>query len=265
MLAGYGAFLGFSMIAGNGPDVLAVAVAAGMGLYVCATYGAALGRFVLAPLMQRPGQHLLIATIGLSIFWSELVRLTQGNGTRWLSPLLGRPLAVARNDDFVVTVTPMALAVLVVAGAAIGALLIFLRMGRFGLRWRAFADDPFAAGLFGVDPQRILLQTMLLAALLCGLGGILTTLAYGGVGHAGGLVVGLKALIAAIIGGIGSVRGALVGAVVLAVAETVWSAVFRIETRDPAIFLGLALLLALRPEGLFSRFRNGVLARTSQV
>jgi branched-subunit amino acid ABC-type transport system permease component len=253
MLAGYGAFLGFSMLSSANGGGLAVVAAVVVGLYMCASYGAAFGRFVLAPLLHSPGQHILIATIGLSIFMSELVRLMQGNGTRWLSPLLGRPFAIARHDAFIVTVTPMTLVVALVTASAVAGLLFFLQRGRFGMRWRALADDAVAASLLGVDPRRVLLQTMLLASLLCGLGGILTTLMYGGVGHAGSFVVGLKALIAAIIGGIGSVRGAIAGAIVLGFAEAIWSVIFQIETRDPAIFVGLALLLALRPEGLFVR------------
>jgi branched-chain amino acid transport system permease protein len=103
----------------------------------------------------------------------------------------------------------------------------------------------------GVDQNRTLVQTMLLAASLSGLCGVLTTLFYGGVGYAGGLITGLKALIAAIIGGIGSIPGALVGGLLLGVAETMWAGLFQIEYRDPAIFIGLAVLLWLRPGGLF--------------
>jgi branched-chain amino acid transport system permease protein len=85
------------------------------------------------------------------------------------------------------------------------------------------------------------------------LAGPLTTLHYGGVGFSGGQMTGLKALIAAVIGGIGSVPGALLGGVVLGLAETMWSALFAIETRDPAIFVLLCILLAVRPEGLLGR------------
>jgi branched-subunit amino acid ABC-type transport system permease component len=74
---------------------------------------------------------------------------------------------------------------------------------------------------------------------------------YGGVGYAGGLVVGLKALVAAIIGGIGSVNGALIGALLVGGMEALWSSVFPIEFRDPALFVALVLMLWLRPGGLY--------------
>ena len=145
----------------------------------------------------------------------------------------------------------MGLLVPMIAAGALLATLLVLQRSRFGRAWRAFADDPFAAALLGVNPQRVLFMTMVFASCLAGLGGVLTAFVYGGVGHAGGLVVGLKALIAAVIGGIGSVRGAILGALLLGICETAWAVLLPIDYRDPAIFAALALLLAIRPEGLF--------------
>lgn len=253
MLAGYGAFLGFSMVTVDAWLGIAVLAAVAVGLFTCMAHGVALGHLVFAKLVDRPGQHLLIATIGLSMAWSELVRLSQGSGNRWIPPLLSRPLGIARADDYIVTVTPMGLIIPYVATCAVLLALVTMRASRFGRAWRAFADDPFAAALFGINPARMLFHTMLLACALAGLGGILSVLAYGGVGHGGGLVVGLKALIAAVIGGIGSVRGAVFGALALGLAETLWSAFFQIEYRDLAIFAALAVVLIIRPEGLFQQ------------
>ena len=250
ILAGYGAVLGVAAIARSEATGLALIVGLVLALYTGLTQGAALGRWVVAPLAGRPGQHLLIATIGLSLFWSELLRLTQGSGNRWMGPVFNRPLALVRDGAFVVTVTPMALLLPVVAGTAGAVLLQAMAGTRFGRRWRAFADDPKAAQMLGIDPQRLILATMLAAAACASLAGYLTTLYYGGVGFAGGQLVGLKALIAAVIGGIGSVRGALLGGIVLGLAEACWSAVFQIEFRDAAIFLLLVVMLALRPQGL---------------
>ena len=251
VLSGYGAFLGFAVLGGGGSTLgIGLVGALVFGLYTGLANGAALGRWLLAPLVGRPGQHVLIATIGLSMFWSELVRLSQGSSNRWMGPVFNRPLALMRDGDYVVTVTPMALILPLVAGAAGVALLLLMQRTRFGRRWRAFADDPKAAALLGVDPQRLIQITMLAASACAALAGILTTLYYGGVGFSGGQLVGLKALIAAVLGGIGSVPGALLGGIVLGLAETIWSALFQIEYRDPAIFVALVLLLALRPEGL---------------
>ena len=126
-----------------------------------------------------------------------------------------------------------------------------MRWSRFGRAWRACADDALAAELFGVDRGRVLLRTFALASALAGLAGYVMTVYYGTVGYAGGIVLGLKALLAAVAGGIGSVPGAFLGGLLLGGAEALWSALFPIEFRDLAVFSLLVVLLVVRPSGLF--------------
>lgn len=256
VLGGYGAYLGFSLV-DRGGVVLAVVAAAAAGLYTAIAHGGAIGVVVLPRLVGRPGQHVLIATLGLAIAWSEAVRLLQGNGTRWMSPILTAPVAVVRSGDFVATASPMALLAAALACAACAGLLVVMRRSRFGRAWRATADDPLAAQMCGIDPKRILAASLVISGALAGLAGTLTTLMYGGVGHAGGLTVGLKALVAAVVGGIGSLSGAMIGALLLGIAEGAWSALFPIETRDIAIFILLAAWLVLRPQGIFGIVDKG--------
>ena len=112
-----------------------------------------------------------------------------------------------------------------------------MRWSRFGRAWRACADDAGAAALFGVDRGRVLLATFALASVLAGLAGYVMTVYYGTVGYAGGIVLGLKALLAAVAGGIGSVPGAFLGGILLGCSEALWSALFPIEFRDLAVFM----------------------------
>jgi branched-subunit amino acid ABC-type transport system permease component len=90
-----------------------------------------------------------------------------------------------------------------------------------------------------------------LAGALAGLAGTLMVAQFGGLGFAGGFQLGLKALIAAILGGIGSVPGALVGGLSIGAFETLWSATMPIEGRDIALYSVLIVVLVFRPGGLF--------------
>ena len=112
MLSGYGAFLGFALLtfSGSGAPV-ALLAAVTLGLASAAIWGVALARLVLAPLATRPGQHILIATVGVSIAAAEIMRLAQGAGVRWMSPFLNRPIGIAESETMVVTLTPMAMLV----------------------------------------------------------------------------------------------------------------------------------------------------------
>lgn len=237
---------------------LGVAAAAGLAiaallaaLLMTVAHGAVATRLVFVPLANRRGQHVLVATVGLSILLQEYMRLSQGASVRWMPPFWNEPLHLARSGSFVVTTTTIGIGLILLAAVAGGALLVMLRFTRFGRDWRAVADDAGAAELFGVSRTRTIGRTLALASALAGLAGVVVTLHYGGLGFAGGTVLGLKALVAAIAGGIGSVRGALLGALLLGAAETTWSALLPIEMREIAVFGLLSLLLTIRPGGLF--------------
>lgn len=247
-LGGYGAFLAVAATGGNGV-LMALAAALLAAVWTTGLHGALAGRLVFRRVARQRAQVTLIASTGLALFIAEYVRIAQGPGMRWTPPMLNMPVGLARSDEFIVTATPMAAAAAAFALLAAAALLVAMRRSRFGRAWRACADDPLAAALMGLSPARMLLGTFVLASVMAGLGGAITTLYYGGVLHSGGLLIGLKALIAAILGGVGSVPGAFLGGLALGAAEALWSAVFPIELRDPAIYALLAIALAIRPGG----------------
>jgi branched-subunit amino acid ABC-type transport system permease component len=250
-LAGYGTLLAIAGT-GSGAGVVVILIAGlAAGLWTATVHGYAIGRLMFAPLMARTtGQQALIGTVGLAIALQEYLRLSQGAALRWVEPILNVPIGLARSDTFVVTVTLIALVVTATSLAAIATLLLLMQRSRFGRAWRACAEDAVAARLCGVSPDATLATTFVLATGLAGLAGVIMTFFYGGVGHAGGMVLGLKALIAAVAGGIGSVPGAFLGGLLVGSVEALWSAILPIEHRDLAIFALLAVLLAWRPGGV---------------
>jgi branched-chain amino acid transport system permease protein len=226
--------------------IAALAVAA----FVGSTWGYAAARWVFAPLRRSRGQQVLVATVGLALFGQEFLRLIQGDRASWMGPLYNEPFALARSGEFTVAATPILfIASAIGLGAALLMIAIF-RWTRFGREWRAYADDPFAAELFGVNPDSVLARSFLLAGALAGLAGATMTATYGAVGYGLASTLSLKALAAAILGGIGSIPGAFVGALMIGGFEAAWSAMFSIDYRDVAIYCVLAALIALRPTGL---------------
>jgi branched-chain amino acid transport system permease protein len=229
---------------------------AGLGLgIVCALFAGALysavgGHLTLARIASRSPQPSLIATVGLSLFLMEYLRLAQSPVTVWIPPIWSDAMPLLRAGRFVVDVTPVSLVTSAIGALATGVLLALMHRSGFGRRWRAYADDPKAAALFGVDGRALLLKTLALAGAMAALAGTLVVIQYGGLGFAGGFQLGLKALIAAVLGGIGSVGGALVGGIAIASFETLWSAYFPIEMRDVALYASLVAVLVFRPGGL---------------
>ena len=247
---GFAALIGAALTGGTvSPSSLVAGLL--LGLWAAALHGMVAERFVLWPLRGATGQQGLVATIGLALFLEEYLRLLGGNQAKWIASTLSEPLGLVRAGDFVVTVTPMAL--VLAAAAFVASLLVLGLLGftGFGRSWRATADDAGAAALFGVDPQALSLKTFALACGLAGLAGAGTTMFYGSIGFVYTTTLGLKALIAAIVGGIGSVSGAFLGGLAIAFVEAAWSAYFPIVYRDLVVDGLLVAILVLRPGGLF--------------
>ncbi|HEY1942039.1 MAG TPA: branched-chain amino acid ABC transporter permease [Roseiarcus sp.] len=246
---GYAAALGATLAATQAPaTILAVALVFGAGN--AAFWGVASSRWVFQPLHRATGQQALIASIGLALALGEFLRLSQGNRPNWVSPLLNAPFGVARAGDFIVTTAPNTLLAGAFALVAGFILVLVMQKTRFGRRWRAYADDPLGAQLFGVNPRAIFGQTFALASAFAGLSGFVMTMYYGSVGYGTATALGLKALIAAILGGVGSIPGAFLGGFIVGAFEAAWSTYFAVDYRDVAVFSLLAILLTLRPGGI---------------
>ena len=254
MLGSYGAIGGVAaaVALGVGDPIAGLALAFLIAAALAGGWSLVVGRAVVAPLhaRHRLGQPILIATAAVALTVSEFLRITQGARERWAPPVFNQPVALARADQFVVTVTPMQITVALLGLSAAGAVLLLLPRTRFGRAWRAFADDPGTAALFGVNGQRLLAATFLLAGLLAGLAGWIVAVYYGNVAFSMGAILGLKALVAAVIGGIGSVPGAFLGGICVALIEAAWSAYFDITARDIVVFSLLIVVFVLRPGGL---------------
>ncbi len=252
---GYAAAMAALAMAGLPPaPLLAAAFALAAG--VASGWGFGSARAVFIPLRGARGQQALVATVGLALFLQELRRIAQGDRASWMSPLLNQPFALARSEGFIAVATPMSLvATAIMLGVGLGLVLVF-RWTRTGREWRAYADDPLAAELFGVSPLRVTARAFALSGALAGLAGATMTAASGAVGYGLSTTLTLKALAAAIVGGIGSVPGAFVGGLVVGAAEAGWSALFPIDDRDIAVYALLILFIGLRPYGLLGTRDN---------
>ncbi len=243
---------GASVVLASGASAPVLGLAAGLvaALFAGAIHSAVGGYFTIGRITAESPQPSLIATVGLSLFLMEYLRLVQSPVTVWLPPIWSEAWPVARAQDFLVSFTPITTITAGIGLMAALSLLWLVQATGFGRAWRAYADDAKAAALMGVNGPRLLVQTLGLAGAMAGLSGMLIVAQYGGLGFAGGFQYGLKALIAAIIGGIGSIPGAMLGGFAVGLFETLWSAYLPIEIRDMALYVALVVFLIFRPGGL---------------
>jgi branched-chain amino acid transport system permease protein len=245
--------VGVAMLAaiGQSSPLVGLLFGAGCALFAGAMHSAVGGYFTVARIPGPSGQPSLVATVGLSLALMEYLRVAQGTATVWFPPIWSNSWPLVRANEFVVSITPVSVATTAIGLVFGAALLVLMQRSHFGRAWRAYADDPKAAALFGVNARALLTKAFALSGATAGLAGALVVLQYGGLGFAGGFQLGLKALVAAVLGGVGSVQGAFLGGLAMGLFETLWSSLMPIDVRDIALYSILIAVLIFRPGGFF--------------
>jgi branched-chain amino acid transport system permease protein len=201
------------------------------------------GSFRLAP---------LISAIGMSIFLSNFVQVTQGPRNKAIPPLL-RDVIVLMHGDYDVTISYRQIIIWSVTAVLLAAFWYLVSKTSLGRAQRACEQDQRMAALVGVDVNRTISITFIIGAALAAVAGTMYLMYYGVVNFSDGFVPGIKAFTAAVLGGIGSLPGAVIGGILIGLIETMWSAYFSIDYKDVAAFAVLAITLIFLPQGLLGR------------
>jgi branched-chain amino acid transport system permease protein len=202
------------------------------------------GSFRLAP---------LISAIGMSIFLSNFVQVTQGPRNKSIPPMIQGEFVLFNQNNFPVTLSYKQLIIWGITAVLLLAFWYLVAKTPLGRAQRACEQDQKMAALLGVDVDRTISMTFVIAAALAAVAGTMYLMYYGVVTFSDGFVPGVKAFTAAVLGGIGSLPGAVVGGLLIGLIETFWSAYFSIDYKDVAAFSVLAITLIFLPQGLFGR------------
>jgi branched-chain amino acid transport system permease protein len=246
MLGAYAAYGAFFLQGGRtgAPPFLGVLLAA---MAAGAAAAMASNRLAYRPLRYRPRLSPLVAAIGVSMFLEY---------TASALPFLGpspRPFPEVLRLPAIrlgaLQVSSHALLDLVLAAVLMGGLTWLVRGTRLGAAMRAVAQDKDAARLMGIDVERVIPLTFLAGGAFAGAAGLLAATAYPRIQPFMGILPGLKAFVAAVLGGIGSIPGAVLGAFLMGLGETfatAWNSAFG----EGIAFLVLILVLLVRPAGI---------------
>jgi len=202
------------------------------------------GSFRLAP---------LISAIGMSIFLSNFVQVSQGPRNKAIAPMVQGEFVLMNHGNYAVTVSLKQLIIWGVTAVLLACFWYLVAKTRLGRAQRACEQDQKMAALVGVNVDQTISMTFVIAAALAAVAGTLYLMYYGVVSFSDGFVPGVKAFTAAVLGGIGSLPGAVIGGLLIGLIETMWSAYFSIDYKDVAAFSVLAIVLIFLPQGLFGR------------
>jgi len=202
------------------------------------------GSFRLAP---------LISAIGMSIFLSNFVQVAQGPRNKSIPPMLNDVIVLMSGNGYDVTISYKQIAIWLTTAVLLAAFAFLVGKTALGRAQRACEQDQKMAALLGVDVDRTISVTFVIAAALAAVAGTMYLMYYGVVSFSDGFVPGIKAFTAAVLGGIGSLPGAVLGGLLIGLIETLWSAYFSIDYKDVAAFCILVITLIFLPQGLLGR------------
>lgn len=219
-------------------------------LVCCSLLGILIERLAYRPLRRAPRLTALITAIGVSLLLEAVAQLIWGPAPRFFPTLMDPPpirfLGLVLNVE--------RLLILLASVILMAGLWYVVTRTRVGKAMRAVAFDREAAALMGVNTDRIIAFTFGLGSALAGAAGFLVSaLTNVRIAPLVGVLPGLKAFVAAVLGGIGSIPGALIGGLVMGVSETYVTAYGGSTWRDAIAFILLILILIFRPAGILGR------------
>jgi branched-chain amino acid transport system permease protein len=246
-----GAFLAFYSVEKLNLPLPAVFVLAAGG---CAFLAVVIERVAYRPLRNAPKIAALITAIGVSLFLEYFTALHQIFGPNYYA--FPRPFQVASLEIGGITVTNIQGIILLATLASLGALQYVVYRTKVGRGMRAVSHDFVTAGLMGVNVNAVISFTFGLGAALAGVGGVLYGIAYPQIHTFMGVMPGLKAFTAAVLGGIGSIPGAFLGALIMGQSETMTTAYLSSTYRDGIAFVILIAVLLWKPTGILGKART---------
>jgi branched-chain amino acid transport system permease protein len=248
-----GAFIAYYLAAAfatslaPGPVMFATVLVASMA--GAALLGFIIERLAYRPLRSAPRLTVLITAIGVSLFLENGGQRVFGADPKVFPTLIAFGDAWRLGE---LRIAPSHVLILAVSLVLMVGLEYFVQKTKQGKALRAVSQNADAAALMGVPVDRIVSLTFVLGAALAAAAGVLVSMDRK-IEPLMGIMPGLKAFVAAVLGGIGSIPGAVVGGLIMGVSEILVVGYVSSTYRDAIAFVLLILILMFRPAGLLGK------------
>ncbi|MCL2179746.1 MAG: branched-chain amino acid ABC transporter permease [Treponema sp.] len=246
-----GAYAAFFVLSAVGAGPLGMLCAFIVAMIMCASLGVTIERFAYRPLRTSPRLNSLVTAIAVSLILE--------NGARVL-PFIGpnprqfpRPSVINIRLLEGLTISNIQVIVIILSALLMLALNYIINYTKRGKAMRAVSFDLQAASLMGISTNKIISFTFALGSVLAAAGGVLYASAYPQINPLMGMMPGLKAFVAAVLGGIGSIPGAMLGGFILGITETFAKGFISSQYSDAISFSILIIVLLFRPTGILGR------------
>ena len=241
-----GAFIGYFLITKYHMNFFVALVPT---MVLTAILGVVIEFLAYRPLRNSTRIAALITAIGVSFFLEySMVRLVGAN-----KHAFPQTLATVKYNLGPVSVTNVQLIILGVSIFLMLALQFIVQKTKMGKAMRAVSVDSDAAQLMGINVNSTISFTFALGSALAGAGGVLIGLYYNSVDPLMGMVPGIKAFVAAVLGGIGIIPGAAVGGFMIGLLETFSVSIGLASYKDAVVYAVLIIILLVRPAGILGK------------
>jgi branched-chain amino acid transport system permease protein len=247
-----GAYVGYFLsrrLQGGGPSFVSALLVMLGSMIACALLGILIERLAYRPVRRESRLTLLITAIGVSLFIENLAQLVFGPDPKFFPSLAPRANFIVAG----VRLTSEQITVVVVSVLLMLLLRFFIMKTRTGKAMRAVSFSLDAARLMGISTDWIISVTFALGSALAAAAGVLIGMQIPKIDPLMGIMYGLKAFVAAVLGGIGSIPGAVLGGLLIGTSEVMVVGYLSSTYREAIAFGILILVLILRPQGLLGR------------
>lgn len=222
-----------------------------IAMVVCMVLGIAIEKVAYKPLREASRITVLITAIGVSLFLEYSTMFFVKANVRSYPAMTGLFAQSWKIGGIVITMQQV---LIVTVTVVLMILLQFIvRKTRIGKAMRAVSLDQDAAELMGISVDTTISFTFALGSLLAGAAGVLVGIYYNSINPLMGVVPGLKAFVAAVLGGIGIIPGAMIGGYLIGIIEVFVSGYVNSMYRDAVVFAILILILIVKPSGILGK------------
>ena len=217
-----------------------------ISMVLTAILGVVIEKLAYAPLRKAPRLSALITAIGMSFLLQNLMLIIFGSEPKRMPEVITvEPFNFGGIIIDSITIITVGLSVLFMI-----VLQLFIKNTKPGKAMRAVSEDKEAATLMGINVNGVISLTFAIGSALGALGGTLFSIAFTQVYPTMGIMPGLKAFVAAVLGGIGIMPGAMLGGFLIGVIETFIKAYVSSTWADGIVFGILIIVLLVKPSGL---------------
>jgi len=229
------------------PSLITALVVMLLAMAICAALGVIIERFAYRPVRKYSRLTALITAIGVSLLLENGGQVVFGADPKFFPELFTK-----RNFEIFggATINSADIIVLIIALALMFALQMIVYKSKTGRAMRAVSFNLQSAKLMGINTDRIIMFTFALGSALAAAAGVLVAIRIPRIDPLMGILIGLKAFVAAVLGGIGNIPGAMLGGLLIGITETMVVGYLDPTYKDAVAFAILILILLFRPSGL---------------